>query len=177
MVRGPQFEKRCFNALKDGHFSLYVPFARTIWHARRMSRSCLHCSCPPLELAFEWLVFMVNILRVQVSNRGPKTRYPVRHLSWFYGATLQANAVQYLIWNNCRFFWRSFQFVFRFFRKIAISDYQLVLVRPSAWNNSAPTGRIFMKFDISVFFEKYVEKIPVSLNFDKNNGYFTRRPV
>jgi hypothetical protein len=26
----------------------------------------------------------------------------------------------------------------------------------SAWNNSAPTGRIFMKFDIWVFFRKYV---------------------
>jgi len=26
-------------------------------------------------------------------------------------------------------------------------------VRPFAWNNSAPTGRIFMKFDISVFFK------------------------
>jgi hypothetical protein len=26
-------------------------------------------------------------------------------------------------------------------------------VRPSAWNNSDPTKRIFMKFDISVFFE------------------------
>ena len=24
-------------------------------------------------------------------------------------------------------------------------------VRPSAWNNSAPTGRIFMKFDIDCF--------------------------
>ena len=27
-------------------------------------------------------------------------------------------------------------------------------VRPSAWNNSAHTGRIFMKFGIRVFFEK-----------------------
>ena len=26
-------------------------------------------------------------------------------------------------------------------------------IRPSAWSNSAPTGRIFMKFDIWVFFE------------------------
>jgi hypothetical protein len=26
-------------------------------------------------------------------------------------------------------------------------------VRPSAWNNSAPTGRIFIKFDILAFFE------------------------
>ena len=26
-------------------------------------------------------------------------------------------------------------------------------VCPSAWNNPAPTGRIFMKFDIGLFFE------------------------
>jgi len=31
-------------------------------------------------------------------------------------------------------------------------------VRPSACNNSAPTGRIFTKFDMSTF-RKYVEKI------------------
>ena len=31
-------------------------------------------------------------------------------------------------------------------------------------------GRIFMKFDIWVFFEKIVAKIPVSLKLDKNNG-------
>ena len=33
----------------------------------------------------------------------------------------------------------------------------------SAWKNSAPTGRIFMKFDILSIFRKSVE----------NNGYFT----
>jgi hypothetical protein len=31
-------------------------------------------------------------------------------------------------------------------------------VRPSAWNNSAPTGQIFIKFDTWVFFEKHVDK-------------------
>ena len=44
-------------------------------------------------------------------------------------------------------------------------------VRPSAWNNSAPTGQIFMKFD---FFRKSVKKIQDSLNSDKNNVYFTQ---
>ena len=33
-------------------------------------------------------------------------------------------------------------------------------VRPPAWNNTAPTGRIFTKFGILVFFfRKFVEKI------------------
>ena len=45
----------------------------------------------------------------------------------------------------------------------------------SAWNNLAPSGRIFIKFDISRSFWKSVQKIQVSLKSDKNNRYFTRR--
>jgi hypothetical protein len=45
-------------------------------------------------------------------------------------------------------------------------------VCPSACNNSALTGRIFRKFDTSIF-RKYVEKIQVSLQSDKINGHFT----
>jgi len=51
-----------------------------------------------------------------------------------------------------------------------------VCVCQFAWNNSAPTGRIFKKFDIRLFlffFRKSVEKIKVALKSDKNNGYFT----
>jgi hypothetical protein len=43
-------------------------------------------------------------------------------------------------------------------------------VRPPACNNSAPTGRIFIKFDILNIFRKSVEKIEVSLKSDNNNG-------
>jgi len=46
-------------------------------------------------------------------------------------------------------------------------------VCPSARNNSASTGRIFMKFDICLFFRKPVERIPGSLESDNNNGYIT----
>ena len=46
-------------------------------------------------------------------------------------------------------------------------------LRPSAWNNSATTGIIFIKFNVWVFFRKYVLKIQVSLKNEKNNGYFT----
>jgi hypothetical protein len=47
--------------------------------------------------------------------------------------------------------------------------------RKYAWNNSAPTGRIFMKFYVCGFFEKKktVLKVQVSLISDKNIGYFT----
>jgi len=51
-------------------------------------------------------------------------------------------------------------------------------VCPSAWNNSASTGRIFMKFEITFFFSrKSVEKIQASLKPGKNNGYLTLRPM
>ena len=47
---------------------------------------------------------------------------------------------------NCNIWWVSFKRV----RKIAKSDYWLLhvcsSVCPSALNNSAPTGRVFMKF-------------------------------
>jgi hypothetical protein len=42
-------------------------------------------------------------------------------------------------------------------------------VRPSAWNNSAPTGRILMKCDICVFCENLLRK----LNFLRNRTRIT----
>ena len=51
-------------------------------------------------------------------------------------------------------------------------------VRPSAWNNSAPTGWVFMKFKIRGFFENLSKKkIQVSLKSNKNKEYFTLRPI
>jgi hypothetical protein len=50
-------------------------------------------------------------------------------------------------------------------------------VCPSAWNKSAPTGRIFIKFNIRVFFEKSMGKVQFPLISDKNNKYSTRRPM
>jgi hypothetical protein len=49
----------------------------------------------------------------------------------------------------------------------AISSF-VVSVRPSAWNDSAPTGRNLIKFDICVFCKTFVEVIQVSLKFGKN---------
>jgi hypothetical protein len=55
---------------------------------------------------------------------------------------------------------------FRCVRKIAKSDYSFRHVCPSnrpsvrlsAWNNSVPSGRIFMKSDIRVYFKKLSRK-------------------
>ena len=60
-------------------------------------------------------------------------------------------------------------------RNVTISF--IMSVRPSACNNSAPTGRIFIKFDIRIFLEKTVYKIQVSLKSHNNNRYFTCRPI
>ena len=49
-------------------------------------------------------------------------------------------------------------------------------VRPSTWNNSAPTRRIFMKFGSSIF-RKSVESVQMSLNCDKNNWYYMKTNV
>ena len=60
--------------------------------------------------------------------------------------------------------------VFRRVRKTAKRDYWLRHVCPSfrltAWNNSTPIEWGFMKFDISVFVEKSVEKSEVPLKYD-----------
>jgi hypothetical protein len=67
------------------------------------------------------------------------------------------------------------------FRNTAKSDPQLrhicpslrlSVYSPSSWNNSTPTGRIFMKIDMSIF-RKSVEKIQVLLKFDKKNVHCT----
>ena len=49
-------------------------------------------------------------------------------------------------------------------------------VCPFAWN-SAPTGRILMKFDMCVSFVKFFKKLQVSSTADKKNGQFTFRPL
>jgi hypothetical protein len=61
--------------------------------------------------------------------------------------------------------------MFRNVRKIAKSDYYLRYVCPSvrlsAWNNSALTGRVFVKFDIWVFFEKMSGKFKFHYNLTR----------
>jgi hypothetical protein len=52
--------------------------------------------------------------------------------------------------------------LFRRFRKIAKRDRFVVCVRLSAWNNSARTPQIFVKFYIRVFFEN----LPRKFKFD-----------
>jgi len=55
----------------------------------------------------------------------------------------------------------TFPPIFGAFRKIAkrlILASSCLSVRPSAWKNAAPTGRVFMKFDFCGFFENLSRK-------------------
>jgi hypothetical protein len=55
---------------------------------------------------------------------------------------------------------------------VCLSASASLSVRPSAWNNSAPTGRIFMKFNIRVFLEDVWRRhIEVALKYDKTKRY------
>ena len=74
--------------------------------------------------------------------------------------------------------WFCRQFLGGAFVKSRIATISFVSpVLPSARNSSAPAGRIFMKFDIWVFFRNFVEAILILLKHDKNNGFFTVTPM
>ena len=79
-----------------------------------------------------------------------------------------------ILWPNLAVIWfKCFMTVnstdFKRVRLISKSDWWLrqvgLSVRPSAWNNSASTGRISMKFYILTIFRKSVHKVHVSLAF------------
>jgi hypothetical protein len=56
----------------------------------------------------------------------------------------------------------------RHIRKIAKSYFMSVC--PSAWNNSAPAGRIFIKFDIWVFFQNLFRKFKIRSTLARKTG-------
>jgi hypothetical protein len=64
-------------------------------------------------------------------------------------------------------------------RKATISFVMSVCLslRLSAWENSAPTGRIFMKLYIWVYFQNLSRKIQDSLQSDQNTLYFPWRLI
>ena len=70
--------------------------------------------------------------------------------------------------------------LYRSVRRFSKSNYYLrhvcLPVRPSPWNNSAPTWRILMKYNMRIF-HKSVEKIQVSFISTRMTGTFTLRPT
>ena len=68
------------------------------------------------------------------------------------GKCLAVPQVMKMVWNKRIPLSHWFLDAFATFRKTTINF--VMAVRPYAWKNSAPTGQIFMKFDIWVFFSK-----------------------
>ena len=69
----------------------------------------------------------------------------------------------------------SMNWIFRRFRKIfkrRLLISSCLSVRLSEWKSSAPIGRIFMKFDILIFFGNLSRKFKFQKKSEKNKGYF-----
>ena len=88
--------------------------------------------------------------------------------------TLKYMCVLLFRWGCVCVFTYVFLRAFARWWKVTVSF--VISVCPTGWNNSAPTGWIFTKFYILVFFWKSV-KIQVSLKSDKNKWFFTWRSV
>ena len=125
------------------------------------------------------MVHIVTTGRYSFKDLLSHMRTPVKstHRGSFYISRQPGNLLHFedQLHNLCHIF-RKMPFIGAFakLRKVTIS---FMSVRPSASNNSAPSGWIFMKFDIQAFLWNSVEKIQVSLKSDKNNWYFTWRPT
>ena len=71
------------------------------------------------------------------------------------------------------FLWVGTKFLGAFAKLRRATVSFVMSVRLPACENSARTGRIFVKFDTGYFFRKSVEKIQLSLKSDKKKVYFT----
>ena len=67
---------------------------------------------------------------------------------------------------------RRYEFLGTFakLRKATVSFVRTLSVRPRAWNNSAPTGRTLMKFDVWGFFENPSIKFKFDWSLTKITG-------
>ena len=78
--------------------------------------------------------------------------------------------------NCCTKRWSAFTLLETFAELRKSTSSFVVHVRPfvyhSAWKYSTPTGRIFMKFYIWIYFRKSVAEVQDSLRPGKNNGYY-----
>jgi len=73
------------------------------------------------------------------------------------------------------------QDIFKRVPKIAKATVSLIMsvclsvhlsIRMSAWKSSTPSGQIFMKFDICIFFLNVLRKFKFHSKSDKNDRYF-----
>jgi len=94
------------------------------------------------------------------------------HTAVFYLFYITYFCILKLLSSNCNVFWARSQ---NCENKLLASS--CLSVPPSTWDNSAPTWRIFIKFDILTIFRQSIKKLLVSPKPDINNGHFTWRPI
>ena len=143
--------------------------------------------CPSSGIAFTFycVILLLNYSSVVLSSNAiirfffkafvnllmPGPRKATMTKIWFRSST----TVSVLLIGLLCFSFIKFYALFAKLRKAIIN--LIVSVCVFAWNNSAPTRRIFMKFLYFCNFPKYVEQIQVPLKSDNNNRYFTWRPI
>jgi NAD(P)-dependent dehydrogenase (short-subunit alcohol dehydrogenase family) len=107
-----------------------------------------------IEMAFKWVKDNLGGVDILVNNAGVPLRCPL-----IGKCTRAVSCVNGLVFSGA----------FAKLRKATVSF--VMYVCPSAWHNLAPTGRIFMKFNM--YFRKCGLKMQVSLKSDNNNRYFS----
>ena len=124
--------------------------------------------CPDVFSPFD--EGMVTIISKPYMNNGHcgsvRVFYDKRHLASYICATVQNTGFALLTLPHQH----SCLFLGKFANLRKATDSFVMSVRPSAWNSSAPTARMFMKLRI---FLKNVERIQVSLKSVKNAEHFT----
>jgi hypothetical protein len=99
----------------------------------------------------------------------------VRHLPFFHSSSTGGHCILFDSFQKL-FRYCDWPLIFRRVRKIAKTDCRLRHVCLSSWNNSVPTGQIFMKICLHIF-RISVEKIQLLLITGTNSGHFTLRPT
>jgi hypothetical protein len=100
--------------------------------------------------------------------------------------TFKDSGSTYMLWKylhcmlwipagHCAHFQEHCNFLGMFIKLQKVTVSFIVSICLSTWNSSAPTARIFMKFDVWSLLENLPRKL-VSLESDKNNLYFIEHP-
>ena len=122
-----------------------------------------------------WVVEYGNSssLKLTFTNGWSTSRLQQNELSWNFIFCVLAAAAAYVLHST--FHPKLFLGTFTKLQKPTICFIMsaCLSICPSTWNNPALTGTIFIKLGIWEFFWKSVKEIQVSLESDKNNGYYT----
>jgi hypothetical protein len=171
---------RSFANAPKTQFSLFCSAAWVVWEARfwlclslwdfRFSQRWLWRVLSSVWLRVVWYECTSNVIGVRGYEAPAPLVQPAR-----FSSSLNGDTAHRLAFWSLSVWWANmvgiFLGAFAEFRKATVSLVVYCLfVRPHG-TARPPPGRIFVRFDISGFFENLPRKL-VSLKSDKNNGYF-----